>query len=163
MAVMYAKRIVWLILFLVGGSGSILYGWIFHTATVEVEKERQISIATPTLSGLDPSSFERHADVAPRPLNENHVSGGGKASDGIDPFRSQPGAGNPEDNPFETPSVMSLPPGIKIEQVAEKYLDDFITPEYAIVRDVTVGGIVRLANGQLKRTYSGKTPSLCPS
>ena len=151
MVVMHVKRTIWLIFLLLVGSGSILYGWLFHTATVKVEKERQISIAVPTLSDLDPSPFERHTAAAPRP------------SDGADPFHGQSAAENSEGNPFETPPVLPNPPGMKMEKVTEKYFDDFIAPEYAIIRDVTVGGIVRLANGELKRTYSGKAPSLCPS
>jgi hypothetical protein len=35
--------------------------------------------------------------------------------------------------------------------------------EPQIVRDITVGGLVRLETGELKRTYTGKAPSLCPS
>ena len=35
--------------------------------------------------------------------------------------------------------------------------------EQSIVRDVTVGGVERLPNGHLKRTYSGKPPTLCPT
>lgn len=35
--------------------------------------------------------------------------------------------------------------------------------EPAIIRDVTVGGLVLLASGELKRTYSGEAPSLCPT
>ncbi|MHC4085346.1 MAG: hypothetical protein ACYSWZ_02880 [Planctomycetota bacterium] len=35
--------------------------------------------------------------------------------------------------------------------------------EPAIIRDVTVGGLVRLDSGDIKRTYSGKPPSACPT
>jgi hypothetical protein len=35
--------------------------------------------------------------------------------------------------------------------------------EPAVMRDASVGGIEVLASGELKRTFSGKGPSLCPS
>ena len=37
------------------------------------------------------------------------------------------------------------------------------TREPELVREVTVGGVIRLANGELKRTYTGHAPSLCPT
>lgn len=36
-------------------------------------------------------------------------------------------------------------------------------PEPAFTRDVTVGGIIRLATGELRRTYAGEAPSQCPT
>ena len=65
-------------------------------------------------------------------------------------------------NPFENPSASPLPPGMKLEKVTEKYVESSEDPEWAIIREVTIGGVVRLANGDLKRTYSGKPPGLCP-
>ena len=38
-----------MILLLLGGLGSLLYGGLFHAVTVEEEKERQISIPVPGL------------------------------------------------------------------------------------------------------------------
>jgi hypothetical protein len=35
--------------------------------------------------------------------------------------------------------------------------------EPAMVRDITVGGLERLGDGEIKRTYSGEAPALCPS
>lgn len=35
--------------------------------------------------------------------------------------------------------------------------------EITATRDVTVGGLIRLQNGTIKRTYSGKPPSTCPT
>jgi hypothetical protein len=68
-----------------------------------------------------------------------------------------PALPGPEESPPE------LPPGMKMEKVTEKYVESIEEPEWAIVREVTFGGVVRLANGELKRTYSGKPPALCPS
>ena len=52
---------------------------------------------------------------------------------------------------------------MRLEKVTEKYVESSEEPEWAIIREVTIGGVVRLANGHLKRTYSGKPPALCPS
>ena len=69
---------------------------------------------------------------------------------------------NPE-NPFADHSALLTPPGMKLQKVTEKYVESSEDPEWAIIREVTIGGVVRLANGDLKRTYSGKPPALCPS
>ena len=109
---MLTKRNIGLILLLLGGTGSLAYGLLFHAVTVEEEKQREISVAVPSPFG----------------------------------FGEPPGF-----------------PGARSEKVVEKYFEAHEEPERAIVRDVTVGGVARLADGQLRRTYSGKGPSLCPS
>ncbi len=38
-----------------------------------------------------------------------------------------------------------------------------ITYEPAIIREVTFGGIARDQQGALRKTYSGKAPSFCPT
>jgi hypothetical protein len=38
-----------------------------------------------------------------------------------------------------------------------------VESEPVLTREVTVGGVVRLDSGELKRTYSGKGPALCPT
>ena len=35
--------------------------------------------------------------------------------------------------------------------------------EARLVRETTVGGVTRLASGELRRTYTGDAPSLCPT
>jgi hypothetical protein len=35
--------------------------------------------------------------------------------------------------------------------------------EPSLVREVTVGGVVRTPSGEIKRTYSGQAPALCPT
>ncbi len=55
-----------------------------------------------------------------------------------------------EDSPHET-----------TQHIAEWL--DLDLREPAIIRDVTVGGLVRLDSGAIKRTYSGKPPSACPT
>ena len=45
----------------------------------------------------------------------------------------------------------------------EPVLVDTELPEPAVTRDVTVGGIIRLATGELRRTYAGEAPDQCPT
>ena len=88
------------------------------------------------------------------------------------PFESRAKPATEED-PFATPPVATgqspsglapvPPPGTKLATVMEKYLEVLQEPEWVLVREVTVGGVTRLANGELKRTYSGKPPALCPT
>jgi len=125
---MYVKRIATLILLLAAGASSLLYGSLFHQMTVEVEKEREISIAIPTMSGPGGMSFE----MPGMPLG---------------------------DDPMQMPMV----PDVMMETVIEKYVESQKEPEWIIVYESTFGGIDRLANSQLKRTYSGKPPALCPT
>jgi hypothetical protein len=63
----------------------------------------------------------------------------------------------------EASEAPPAPPGMKFETVTEKYVETLEEPEPTIVREVTVGGVALLANGHLKRTYSGKPPALCPT
>jgi hypothetical protein len=52
-------------------------------------------------------------------------------------------------------------PDAAAQRVAEPLSLDLREP--AIIFDVTVGGLVRLDSGTIKRTYSGKPPSACPT
>lgn len=42
-------------------------------------------------------------------------------------------------------------------------IDVLMLSEPKIIREVTIGGLIRLPTGMLKRTYSGQSPSLCPT
>ncbi len=160
------KRDVWLILLLLGGSGSLLYGSLFHVVIVAEEKEREISIAVPVPSGLSerPSEQRKHADNRPAEV-EAGADDGATPLD-VDPFhspsaqRTQP---NESENPFESVSVLPTPLDMRYEKVTEKFFEARAEPEWVIVREVTVGGVTRLDSDQLKRTYSGTAPSLCPT
>ena len=156
---MRLTRILTTVLLFLGGLGSILYGSLWHMATVEEDKTREISIAVPTLQGFNepPSQHGQPPGSMPgQPWNN------GAAPDDVNPFGdgSQPSG---MENPFEQPPPMPSPPGLKYEKVTEAYVETVEEPEWAIVREVTIGGIVRLADGRLKRTYTGKPPSLCPT
>jgi hypothetical protein len=149
------RIIAWIVLML-AGLGSVLYGSLCHVTAVEEEKEREVSIMVPTMSGMEQPPAEQPGNESPMPPE----------GDEANPFHT-PGneaqQGNSE-NPFERPPPLPPPmPGMKMEKVTEKYVELSEEPEWTIVREVTIGGVVRLANGQLKRTYSGKPPALCPS
>jgi hypothetical protein len=65
--------------------------------------------------------------------------------------------------PMLVPGAAGEPDAMKMQKMIEKYRVTREEPEWIIVRDAAVGGVERLANGRLKRTYSGKAPSLCPT
>jgi hypothetical protein len=160
------KRDVWPIILLLTGSGALLYGSFFHVVMVAEEKEREVSIAIPAISGLAERPPENRGQVEAGATEEERGAGDGGTSVDGDPFRSPPVGGNqpgnPE-NPFESPSVSPMLPATRFEKVTEKFLAARAEPEWVIVREVTVGGVTRLDSDQLKRTYSGKAPSLCPT
>jgi hypothetical protein len=160
------KRIFGLIFVLLAGGGSLVYGLFFHKITIEETKQREVSVATSTLPGIGASLPESGGDAEPAPPEEQPEAQGERDLDEGDPFRSPPSKETPggnAENPFENHPDAPAPSSVKYEKVTEDYVDVSEEPEAAIVRDVTVGGVVLLANGHLKRTYSGKPPSLCPS
>ena len=72
-----------------------------------------------------------------------------------------PPPGMPDE--FGSPPPPPRPMEIKMETVTETYTVDEEQSEPTMVWQATIGGVMRLANGQLKRTYSGKPPALCPT
>lgn len=179
------SRIVYPILLLLTGSGSLLYGLLFHAVTVYSEEESEVAIAYPTpfapvATSHGPSSDGKESPLG-QPSGADRSSRGAPAgpdrvteADEVNPFETPPAQGIHEEmkdtsseNPFETPSEadrqIPLPSDVTIERVTEKTLVFQEEREHVIVREVTVGGIARLADGQLRRTYTGQPPSLCPS
>jgi len=71
--------------------------------------------------------------------------------------------------PFEPPPFMMQPgaffppPPPIVETVIRTDVVTHQVPEPALIREVTFGGVTRADSGDLKRTYSGKPPSLCPT
>jgi hypothetical protein len=64
------------------------------------------------------------------------------------------------------PGFRGLPPGrppLRKEVVKKTVLNMLVESEPVLMRDVSVGGIVLTEAGELKRTYTGKAPSLCPT
>ena len=178
---MLTKRVFWLILLLLGGAGSFVYGSLFHSITIYEEKDREVTIAVPVLPGMEEAAAGLPSQT-PSPNeteNPSPLPAGGAvhekdpfqaASSGVDhekdPFHSSLSPADSSEldkNPAETPN--EPPPGLEMtsKKVTEKVLEAVVDPEGAIVRDATIGGVTRLADGRLKRTYSGLPPSLCPT
>lgn len=159
-------RLLFLVFLLLAGSYALVYGLFFHRAILEETKQREVTIGVSTLGDSGESSPESgNAQAAPP---DKTPPESGPASEDVDPFRSPPADGGPaasSGNPFESPPPHGLPniPGVRLKKITEDYVELVEDSEPAIVRDVTVGGIMLLPNGHLKRTYSGKPPALCPT
>jgi hypothetical protein len=55
------------------------------------------------------------------------------------------------------------PPPPPPPPVPEKLLVTEQESELQLIREVSIGGVTRLSSGELKRTYTGAPPSLCPT
>lgn len=160
----FDRRAAAAILLLLAGVGMAVYGAAFHAIPLLVEEERQYEVLVPgPIMPFGPFGL-------PSTPAENQPVGGPADN----PFET-PGAGrpaeqmSPQENPFE-PSLQSpmdsqgmVPPGLVTRKITERVALDEWMPEWVVVREVTFGGVARLENGQLKRTYSGKPPALCPT
>lgn len=127
------------VLLLVCGGALVVYGAAFHTLPVveEEEIERTITIPSPF---QDPSMFPGQPSGFPQP-----------------------------------PPVPGLPP--IVEKVITTVRETKHDSEPMLIREATRGGVtfaqeeggfgvlgvILLARGELKRTYSGEAPSLCPT
>lgn len=172
---MYNKRILPASLFIVLGSGMLFYGICVHVIPIGVEQEREITVTVPAFGEAAelplPGTATAAASEEPPPETTTAADDNPFASpatnggDEANPFETSAAAAasDESDNPFESPPVAPELFGSVRKTITEKYIQEREEPERAVVRDITVGGIARLANGQLQRTYSGKTPALCPS
>ncbi len=70
--------------------------------------------------------------------------------------------GGPPRNGFPGPPFLSRRPPAP-PPVPQKVLVKFVDPEQRLIRDVTIGGLARMDDGRIKRTYSGEGPALCPT
>jgi len=157
----FGRRAVLPIVLLLAGVGMVVFGSAFHAVPLLVEEDRQYDVLVPgpmtPFGPFGPPAATPGAQPAPGASNnpfEPPVPGGP-----ADKMQA-------EDNPFEpsqTPSDSPVPPGLVAKKIIERVVLDERKPERVLVRDVTFGGVVRLGNGQLKRTYSGKPPALCPT
>jgi hypothetical protein len=165
------KRKLELIFLLLAGSVSLFYGLLFHVIVVQEKKQREVSVPVFTMTGIGESISDNHESDHSPPPETSPKSKDGAAADDVNPFESSGNgaAGGKSENPFESPpetaGVSDGPglAGVKFEKIKEDYDEAITEPESAIVRDVTVGGVMLVADGQLKRTYSGKPPALCPT
>jgi hypothetical protein len=135
------------VLLIAAGIGSVVYGAMHHTVPVVEEREEEIDIAPPTPFG-------------PEFPGEGPQMGG-------PPEFGPPGFGPPGFGPPEFGPPGFGPPGFgppsQLTKRKVKILVSEDEREPAIIREVTIGGVVLLGPGKLKRTYSGKAPSLCPT
>jgi hypothetical protein len=68
-----------------------------------------------------------------------------------------------ESSPFPGGQPFEGPPQFR-KQTVEKTVTNIINEsEPELNRDLSVGGVALIDSGKLKRTYSGKAPSLCPT
>ena len=76
-----------------------------------------------------------------------------------------PFAKSPQGLPFPPGAAPAWPDAMDfpVQVIKHKVLVPHDQSEPALIRDATVGGVVLLSSGELKRTYSGKAPSLCPT
>ena len=72
-----------------------------------------------------------------------------------------PGFGPPGQDFGAPPPWLAPPPGLS--KVKEKVVLSEAASELTLIREVTFGGVTRLSSGVLRRTYSGESPSLCPT
>ena len=132
------RRAVLPVLLIAGSVASVIYGARHNTQVVLEEEEREILIGPP------PEAF-------PPGLMPGMPPGAQPGMPGMPPGFPGPGG---------FPQPFLPPPQIK---VIEKILVPTDTSEFTLTRELTFGGVVLLASGELKRTYSGKAPSLCPT
>jgi hypothetical protein len=160
-------RLLILVLLFLAGSYALVYGLVYHRVALDETKQRSVMVAVGTMgdSGEPPPDNGGDAQAAPPETPPPESS---PPSDDVDPFNSPPTGNGPaanSGNPFENPSPPAVPviPGVRLKKITEDYVDTTFDSEWAIVRDVTVGGVALLPNGHLQRTYSGKPPALCPT
>jgi hypothetical protein len=124
------------LLVLAVGITALVHGVKNHTTHVFEEREIEITLAPP-------------APFAPG------IPPGFGGPPGLDMGRGFDGA------PGAMPPFGAPPP--ELQKVKQKIFVGTDESEMAIVRDVTIGGLALLDSGDLRRTYSGQPPSLCPT
>ena len=183
------KRIVPSLALLCLGVGMLVYGVVFHTVTIFEEEETEVSIPIPApfapsmpFGADDPSLDHGFQPPADGSFAEMDPFGSGAppddlpAGDARNPFEQgaapdevseeNPFAASPEqpgEVPSEEPPWFPDPSSMMFERVTQIELVAHTEPEWVLVREMTFGGVARLENGELKRTYSGKPPALCPT
>lgn len=185
---MDVKRIVPALVLLSLGTGMLVYATVFHSLTVYEEEETEVSIPIPA-PFAPPMPFDEHhgsddgfhsgedpfdpgmnvfgSDPSPDELPASEVINpfeqGSDPSEQVeeDPFATQ--SEQPDEIPPEEPPWLPGPSDMMFERITRVELIARVEPEWVLVREVTFGGVTRLDNGQLKRTYSGQPPGVCPT
>ncbi len=139
------RRAIVPLLLLLAAAAAIQYGAAHHSVPVLVEEQEEVTIDVP--NPFVPPGFGLDPNSSPPGMPPFGPQGFGDPSFGSPPFGPGPFGASP------------------IKEVVTRSIQTAKDlPEPALIRDVTVGGVVRLASGQLKRTYSGdQGPSLCPT
>jgi hypothetical protein len=130
------------LLVLIGGIASVYYGARYNAQEVVEEQEIKVPIAPPTPFGPMAPPEEQPPFGDPSPFGQPP------------PFGNEP--------PLMEPSPLLGPAPFPME-VTETVLIGKDESELQLIREVTFGGVVLLASGELRRTYSGAPPSLCPT
>ena len=106
------KREVCTVVLLLGGSGALCYGWLFHKVPVYEEQEREVSIAAPPLFGLGETPSEQPGNPGDEPPAE-----------GVDPFRSPPEEpAQPQAKAAESPPVPQPPSDVTFKKETVKLM-----------------------------------------
>jgi hypothetical protein len=164
------KRTVVALFLVLVGSFWLAYGLLFHRVTLEETKQREVPVAVSMSFGMEEATPESEGE-AKAPPEKSAEPAGGTASDEVDPFRSPTTNDKPTgdaDNPFESRpdasnALSASAPGVKFEKRTVDEVECHEESESTIVREVTFDGVALLANGHLKRTYSGAPPKTCPT
>ncbi len=138
----FLSRAIPSVLVLAAGIASVVYGVGYHVAAVTEEKEVEFSVPAPpdfAATGFPAPDFPAPGFAPP-----------GFAPPGMPPF------GDPS-----MPGVSGMPP--VMTKVKQKVIVTKEVPELALIREVTFGGVALLDDGELRQTYSGAPPSLCPT
>jgi hypothetical protein len=129
---------------LLAGIAAVVYGAVYHSQPVTEEQEIEIEIAPPPGFG-GPPGF------------------GPPMDDGFGPPMDD-GFGPPMDGGFGDPSMGGMmPPPPFLDKIKETVVITEPETEASLMREVSIGGVTLLAEGILRRTYSGDPPLLCPS
>jgi hypothetical protein len=85
-----------------------------------------------------------------------------------DPMPFPPAGPDDGASPFGDPGGFGPPPGMggffaAPTKIIEKVLVTKEEAEPTLIREVTFGGVVLMASGELMRTYTGQPPSMCPT
>ncbi len=139
-------------IFLAGAIVSLVYGMTYHTQPVLEEYEEEVEIPVP-------SAFGPMEPPGELPMPPGEIAGplGMPAQPPVGEFFP----GDPAASAF--PPFLRPPPQekVKVIRVIQKTHE---VPEPRLVYEVTVGGVVRRASGQIQQTYHGEAgPALCPT
>jgi hypothetical protein len=130
------------LLLVLGGVVSVYYGVQHNSQEVVEEQQIEIDLAPP---------------MPPGPMVPPEAQPG---FPGAPPFEQPPPFG--DQPPFMEPPPLpgAAPFPMKVTETVLVTKED---SELKLIREVTFGGVVLLATGQLRRTYSGAPPLLCPT